>query len=83
MRLGMSDKIHDNIDLLASSRDTNRAEDIISTQMAREHAFVHAFEPNEGRLRRGPDRRCPSIGLFQACAMMYTKYVVVPVEWRC
>lgn len=72
-------KIHDNIDLLASSRDTNRAEDIISTQMAREHAFVHAFEPNEAGYDVVLIDVAPSIGLFQACAMMYTKYVVVPV----
>jgi chromosome partitioning protein len=72
-------KIHDNIDLLASSRDTNRAEDIISTQMAREHAFIHAFEPNEGDYDAILIDVAPSIGLFQACAMMYTRDVVVPV----
>jgi chromosome partitioning protein len=72
-------QVHPNIDLLASNRDTNRAEDIISTQMAREHVFVHSFGPNE----RGYDAViidvAPSIGLFQACAMMYTQFVVVPV----
>ena len=72
-------KIHDNIDLLASSRDTNRAEDIISTQMAREHAFIHAFEPNEAGYDAVLIDVAPSIGLFQACAMMYTRDVVVPV----
>jgi chromosome partitioning protein len=71
--------IHPKIDLLASSRDTNRAEDIISTQMAREHAFIHAFEPNEGDYDAILIDVAPSIGLFQACAMMYTRDVVVPV----
>lgn len=72
-------KVHDNIDLLASSRDTNRAEDLISTQMAREHAFVHLFEPNEDTYDVVLIDVAPSIGLFQACAMMYTKDVIVPV----
>jgi chromosome partitioning protein len=72
-------KVHDNIDLLASSRDTNRAEDLISTQMAREHSFIHAFEPNEDGYDVVLIDVAPSIGLFQACAMMYTKDVLVPV----
>jgi chromosome partitioning protein len=72
-------KVHDSIDLLASSRDTNRAEDIISTQMAREHAFVHAFGENETGYDVVLIDVAPSIGLFQACAMMYTRDVVVPV----
>lgn len=72
-------KVHDNIDLLASSRDTNRAEDLISTQMAREHAFIHAFEGNEQGYDAVLIDVAPSIGLFQACAMMYTKDVLVPV----
>lgn len=72
-------KVHNNLDLLASSRDTNRAEDLISTQMAREHAFIHAFEPNEQDYDAVLIDVAPSIGLFQACAMMYTKDVLVPV----
>ena len=71
--------VHPNIDLLASSRDTNRAEDIISTQMAREHCFVHSFGPNETGYDIVLIDVAPSIGLFQACAMMYTRDVVVPV----
>jgi chromosome partitioning protein len=71
--------IHDKIDLLASNRDTNRAEDIISTQMAREHVFVHSFGQNESGYDAVLIDVAPSIGLFQACAMMYTRYVVVPV----
>jgi len=72
-------KVHENIDLLASSRDTNRAEDLISTQMAREHSFIHAFAPNEKGYDAVLIDVAPSIGLFQACAMMYTKDVLVPV----
>jgi chromosome partitioning protein len=71
--------IHPSIDLLASNRDTNRAEDIISTQMAREHVFVHSFGQNEAGYDVVIIDVAPSIGLFQACAMMYTQYVVVPV----
>ena len=72
-------QVHPNLDLLASNRDTNRAEDIISTQMAREHVFVHSFGPNEGGYDAVIIDVAPSIGLFQACAMMYTQFVVVPV----
>jgi len=72
-------KVHDRIDLLASSRDTNRAEDLISTQMAREHSFIHAFEQHEQAYDAVLIDVAPSIGLFQACAMMYTKDVLVPV----
>jgi chromosome partitioning protein len=72
-------QIHPNIDLLASNRDTNRAEDIISTQMAREHVFVHSFGSNETGYDAVLVDVAPSIGLFQACAMMYTRFVVVPV----
>jgi chromosome partitioning protein len=72
-------QIHENVDLLASNRDTNRAEDLISTQMAREHSFVHAFEPNDDSYDVVLIDVAPSIGLFQACAMMYTKHVLVPV----
>lgn len=71
--------VHPQIDLLASNRDTNRAEDIISTQMAREHVFVHSFGQNEASYDAVIIDVAPSIGLFQACAMMYTRYVVVPV----
>jgi chromosome partitioning protein len=71
--------IHPKVDLLASNRDTNRAEDIISTQMAREHVFVHSFGQNENGYDVVIIDVAPSIGLFQACAMMYTRYVVVPV----
>src|SRR3712207_2037447 len=41
-------RVHENIDLLASDREANKAEDMISTQMAREFAFHHAFSPFEG-----------------------------------
>ena len=71
--------VHPNIDLICSSRDTNRAEDLISTQMAREHAFIHAFQPHESEYDAVLIDVAPSIGLFQACAMMYTQAVLVPV----
>ena len=72
-------RVHPNIDLLASSRDTNRAEDLVSTQMAREHTFIHAFGPNEEGYDAVLVDVAPSIGLFQACAMMYTRDVLIPV----
>ena len=72
--------VHENIDLLASTRETNRAEEIIGTQMAREHAFVQAFGKVDERYDVVIIDVAPSIGLFQACAMMYTKHVLVPVN---
>ena len=70
---------HERVEVLCSNRDTNKAEDLVSTQTAREHAFMHTL--------RGPDREydwilidcAPSIGLFQACAMVYARKVLVPV----
>jgi chromosome partitioning protein len=73
-------RVHDNIDLLASTRETNRAEEIIGTQMAREHAFVQAFGKVDEQYDAVIIDVAPSIGLFQACAMMYTKHVLVPVN---
>jgi chromosome partitioning protein len=72
-------RVHDKIDLLASDRETNKAEDMISTQMAREFAFHHAFAPFEGDYDCVLIDVAPSIGLFQACAMIYTRNVLVPV----
>jgi len=68
-----------NIDLLAGSRETKNAEEIISTQMARERYFELAFEPVD----RGYDAViidvAPSISLFQSCGMVYTRQVLIPV----
>jgi chromosome partitioning protein len=72
-------RVHERIDLLASDRETNKAEDMISTQMAREFAFHHAFAPFEGEYDCVLIDVAPSIGLFQACAMIYTRNVLVPV----
>jgi chromosome partitioning protein len=72
-------KVHNNIDLLASNRDTNKAEDLISTQMAREYTFQHVFPKLDSEYDIVLIDVAPSIGLFQTCAMMYTRNVLVPV----
>jgi chromosome partitioning protein len=71
---------HEGIDVLASNRETNKAEDLVATQTAREFAFEHT-------LRGGADDAydvvlvdcAPSIGLFQACGMVYARNLLIPV----
>ena len=66
---------------LCSDRKTQSAEDIISGQTLRELHFEQAFGDS------GADRDydtvvidvAPSLTLFQTCAMLYTKHVLIPV----
>jgi chromosome partitioning protein len=72
---------HENLDVLCSDRKTQAAEDIISGQMLRELHFEQAFGDS------GVDKAydavvidvAPSLTLFQTCAMLYTKNVLIPV----
>ena len=74
-------RAHDNLDVLCSDRKTQAAEDIISGQTLRELHFEQAFGDS------GADRLydavvidvAPSLTLFQTCAMLYTKHVLIPV----
>jgi len=71
---------HDRIDVLCSDRKTAQAEDIISGQTLREVHFEQVFGET------GADREydavvidvAPSLTLFQTCAMLYTKQVLIP-----
>ena len=72
-------KAHDRIDVLCSDRKTMQAEDIISGQTLREVHFEQVFSET------GADREydavvidvAPSLTLFQTCAMLYTKKVLI------
>lgn len=74
-------KAHANLDVLCSDRKTQAAEDIISGQTLRELHFEQAFGDS------GVDKDyeavvidvAPSLNLFQTCAMLYTKNVLIPV----
>lgn len=72
---------HEYLDVLCSDRKTQAAEDIISGQTLRELHFEQVFGDS------GADREydavvidvAPSLTLFQTCAMLYTKSVLIPV----
>lgn len=72
-------KVDKNIDLLAGSRETKSAEEIISAQMGRERYFEMAFAPYESSYDAIVIDVAPSISLFQACGMMYARQVLIPV----
>lgn len=72
-------RVHPNIDVLPSNRHTSRAEDVITAQGFREFVFEQMF----GRYENDYDviliDVAPSITLFQTCAMVYTRRVLIPV----
>lgn len=71
---------HPRIDVLCSDRKTMQAEDIISGRTLREVHFEQVLSET------GADREydavvvdvAPSLTLFQTCAMLYTKQVLIP-----
>jgi chromosome partitioning protein len=72
---------HANLDVLCSDRKTQAAEEIISGQTLRELHFEQVF--GDSGADRGYDAVvfdvAPSLTLFQTCAMLYTKTVLIPV----
>ena len=70
---------HERIHVLASNRETNKAEDLVATQTAREFAFEHTLRSAEDRYDAILLDCAPSIGLFQACAMVYARSLLIPV----
>jgi len=72
---------HERIDVLCSDRKTMQAEGIISGQTLREVHFEQVFADS------GADSDyqaviidvAPSLTLFQTCAMLYAKHVLIPV----
>jgi len=70
---------HPKIDVLCSDRKTQQAEDIITTQTLREIYFEQIFSSHEQGYDAVIIDVAPSLTLFQTCAMVYTKQVLVPV----
>ena len=70
---------HPNIDVLPSNRNTSRAEDLITAQGFREFVFEQMFSSYEHNYDAILIDVAPSITLFQTCAMVYTRRVLIPV----
>lgn len=68
-----------NLRVLCSLRNTNEAEEIISSHTARELTFVNFFAPLESAYDVVIIDVAPSVSLLQTCAMMYARRVLVPV----
>jgi len=68
-----------NIDVLPSNRNTSRAEDLITAQGFREFVFEQMFSSYEHNYDVILIDVAPSITLFQTCAMVYTRRVLIPV----
>jgi chromosome partitioning protein len=71
--------VHPNIDVLPSNRNTSRAEDLITAQGFREFVFEQMFSSYEHNYDVVLIDVAPSITLFQTCAMVYTRRVLIPV----
>ncbi len=69
---------HPKIDVLCSDRRTMEAEDVITSRMGREMAFELAFSPHERDYDVVIVDVAPSLTLFQTCAMMYTRHLLIP-----
>lgn len=72
-------RAHPNIDVLPSNRHTSRAEDLITAQGFREFVFEQMFSPYEHSYDVVLLDVAPSITLFQTCAMVYARRVLIPV----
>ena len=72
-------RVHPNIDVLPGNRHTSRAEDLITAQGFREFVFEQMFSRYESEYDAILIDVAPSITLFQTCAMVYTRRVLIPV----
>jgi chromosome partitioning protein len=69
---------HSNIDILCSDRRTMEAEDVITSRMGREMAFETAFSAQDQEYDIVVIDVAPSLTLFQTCAMMYARQILIP-----
>jgi chromosome partitioning protein len=69
---------HPRIDVLCSDRRTMEAEDVITSRMGREMAFEQAFSPHDQEYEAVIVDVAPSLTLFQTCAMLYTRHLLIP-----
>ena len=72
-------KAHDKLDVLCSDRKTTEAEQAIAGQIARETVFEQFFAEPEKAYEAVLIDVAPSITLFQTCAILYTRQVLIPV----
>jgi chromosome partitioning protein len=72
------EQVHPKIDVLCSDRRTMEAEDVITSRMGREMTFEQAFGPHEQNYDAIVIDVAPSLNLFQTCAMMFTRNVLIP-----
>ena len=72
-------KVHENIDVICSGRDTTDAEHHILTQVYREFVFEKVFTPHEEAYDAILIDVAPSISLLQTCAMIFCRRVLIPV----
>jgi chromosome partitioning protein len=70
---------HERIDVICSNRQTTEAEAIIQAQTLREMVFETLFSPYDHLYDAVLIDVAPSITLFQTCAMMYSRRVLIPV----
>jgi len=69
---------HPGIDVICSDRRTMEAEDVITSRMGREMAFEVAFGLYDQDYDVVIIDVAPSLTLFQTCAMMYTRKLLIP-----
>ncbi len=72
-------KVHDNIDVLCSTRQTIEVEGILTPRPGRELIFQTMLTPVESQYDAVLIDVAPSITLLQSCALMYAEQAVIPL----
>jgi chromosome partitioning protein len=72
-------KVHDNIDVLCSTRQTIEVEGILTPRPGRELIFQTMLTPVENQYDAVLIDVAPSITLLQSCAPMYAQQAVIPL----
>jgi chromosome partitioning protein len=72
-------KVHDNIDVLCSTRQTIEVEGILTPRPGRELIFKTMLTPVEDQYDAVLIDVAPSITLLQSCALMYAEQAVIPL----
>jgi chromosome partitioning protein len=73
-------KVHDNIDLLPSNRQTVETEGTLMGHTARELTFKNVFPRVEDGYQAVLIDVAPSISLLQTCAMLYAEKILIPAS---
>jgi chromosome partitioning protein len=72
-------QVHENIDVLCSTRQTIEVEGILTPRPGRELIFKTMLEPVEHQYDAVIIDVAPSITLLQSCALMYAQQAVIPL----